>query len=386
MSLPWEQENIAPNLATLARLRRGDHLSVLKEGENTEGDTFVHGNRGLRARFKIEGKARQAFVRSKKGESILEDEQYLRPLIRFFRAAVDAWGRHQVTGDQVSGGFRGLENLRQTYANDTTRRAKMDQIIEAVRREMRGIRVEGVFLEPGERQVVLGSQNFPGMRQRILEIITAATDNALLLEEYKTGVTKEFLDAVYGNDAKPQKATNVPIGNFSYVRKHMGVCGQFHKDGHARTGVRLRGARITCSKEDLAQLFQFTNRDEGLLFATSQAANQGSVGAVPALLLTKGGRDGQREVPLIQIGADRVFPNMGAGHCNITKNGNQIVVTIDLQYDGNVLGFGTGPEGPKPLAEFGITQIGIRISVRLGHAGDRIELELIESTLRITTN
>jgi len=62
------------------------------------------------------------------------------------------------------------------------------------------------------------------------------------------------------------------------------------------------------------------------------------------------------------------------------------VVTVDLQYDGNVLGFGTGPEGPKPLSQFGITNIGIRIAVRLGRTGDRIDLQLTESTLRITTN
>src|SRR6476661_1924764 len=118
MSLPWEPQNIAPNLATLARLRRGDHLSVLKEGENTDGGTYTQGDRGLRALFKIQGKFKQSFVRSKKGESILEDEQYKRPLIRFFRAAVDAWGRHLTTGDHVMAAFRGLESLRATYAND----------------------------------------------------------------------------------------------------------------------------------------------------------------------------------------------------------------------------------------------------------------------------
>ena len=64
MSLPWDAENIAPNLETLSRLRRGDHLSVLKDGENTDGDTYTRGGRGLRSHFKIEGKFRQAFVRT----------------------------------------------------------------------------------------------------------------------------------------------------------------------------------------------------------------------------------------------------------------------------------------------------------------------------------
>jgi hypothetical protein len=387
MSLPWEPQNIAPNLATLARLRRGDHLSVLKEGENTEGE-YVLGDRGLRALFKIQGKFKQSFVRSKKGESILEDEQYKRPLIRFFRAAVDAWGRHLTTGDHVMGAFRGLENLRQTYAKDEGRRAKMDEILAALRRELRGIRVEGVFLEPGEREVVLGSQSFPGMRQRILEIITDSF-GAGVVEEYDTGVTKEFLDAVYGEDAKPQKATTMPIGDVSYVRKSMGVCKQYHLDCHVRTGAKLLGKRISCSKADLHELYEFTDSDEGLLFATSQLASQAGVPGVPALLFNQGGRDGQAKVPLIQTGGQRVIPNMGSGGCEITKSGSQIVLSNEQQFDGSVMGFpvdGMDLGQGKPLSDFGITHIGIRISAKLRRAGDRIEVELHESTLRITTS
>jgi len=387
MSLPWEPQNIVPNLVTLAGLRRGHHLSVLKEGQNTEGETYTHGDRGLRALFKIQGKFKQSFVRSKKGESILEDEQYLRPLIRFVRAAVDAWGRHLTTGDRVMGAFRGLENLRQTYLNDEARRAKMDEILAAVSREMRGIRVEGVFLEPGEHQVILGSHSFPAMRQRILEIIRSATD-AMVTEEYERGVTKDFLDAVYGENANPQPATTMPLGDVSYVRKSMGVCRQFYRDAQEGTGVDLGGAMKKCTKADLRELFEFVNRDEGLLFATSQLATQGGVGGVPAMLFGQGGRDGQAKVPLIQTGGDRVMIVMGEGHCAITKFGNQIVVSIELQYAGNVDGFPVGdgnPGLPKPLTEFGITHIGIRVSVRLWRAGNRIEMALVETTLRITT-
>ena len=277
MSLPWDAENIAPNLETLSRLRRGDHLSVLKDGENTDGDTYTRGGRGLRSHFKIEGKFRQAFVRTKKGESILEDEQFLLPLTRFFRAAVDAWGRHQVTGDDVIGGCRGLENLAGTYAGDQARRAKINEIIQAVRRELRGIRVEGVFLAPGERNLVLGDQNFRGMRQRILDIISEGKDNPGLLNEYSKGVDQDFLDAVFGKNAVPQKATTLPVGDMSYTRQSMGVCTQYHLDGHVRTGVKLRGERISCSQEDIAKLFQFCDRDEGLMYAVSQMASQAGV-------------------------------------------------------------------------------------------------------------
>ncbi len=128
MSLPWEPDNIVPNLGTLARLRRDDHLSVLKEG-NTEGESFVQGIRGLRAHFKIEGKIRQSFVRSKKG---------------------------------------GIDSRR-----------------------------------------------------------------------------------------LPQKATTVPIGNFPNKRTSMGVCWQFHRDGTEGTGIFLRGARSTCSKEDLKGFYRW---------------------------------------------------------------------------------------------------------------------------------
>lgn len=385
MSLPWDPQNIPPNLATLARLRRGDHLSVLKEGENTGGDTYTHGDRGLRALFKIQGKFKQSFVRSKKGESILEDDQYKRPLIRFFRAAVDAWGRHQTTGDDVMGAFRGLENLRQTYANDQARRAKMDEILVAIRRELRGIRVEGVFLEPGERQVILGSQSFPGMRQRILEIVTTA-EGAGPRQEYDVGVTNEFLEAVYGKNPQRQNATIMPIGNFSYFRKSMGVCEQFHKDGHVRTGVKLAGTRISCSKEDLRQLYEYTNRDEGLLFATSQLANQAGVSGVANLLFGQGGRDGQAKVPLLQSGGERIMFSMGPGNCNITKQSGQIVVSNEQQFDGSVMAFSVNGDGAmKPLSDFGITHIGIRISVKLRRVANRIDVELHESTLRITT-
>src|SRR5689334_12426283 len=117
MPLPWDQQHLATNLATLARLRRGDHLSVLKEGENTDVDNYTQGDRGLRSEFKIQSQITQSFVRSKKGESILEDRQYLIPLTTLFAEAVAAWSRSMagITGARIMTAIRGLENLRQTY-------------------------------------------------------------------------------------------------------------------------------------------------------------------------------------------------------------------------------------------------------------------------------
>jgi hypothetical protein len=387
MSLPWDQPNIQPNLTTLSRLRRGDHLSVLKEGENTDGDYSV-GNRGLRALFKIQGKFKQSILRSKKGESILEDDQYLRPLTRFFQAAVAEWGRHQVTGDLVSSAFRGLEALRQTYASDQARAAKMDQIITAVLRELPGIRVEGVFFIPGDHEVIMGEQNFPGIRQRILEIITAGND-AMVTEEYKDGVTKEFLDAIYGVNPKAQKATTMPLGNFSYVRKHSGVCRQFYRDAHQGTSTTLNGVRTSCSREDLRTLFEFVDRDDGLLYATSQIATQAGVAGAATILFAQGGRDGRTNVPLIRSGGDRVMFGIGGGGCNITRHQGQILISCEIEVRGDMMGFSvdprTGPSPPQALSLYGINHIGILISAVVRRAGNRIAVELREATLRITT-
>lgn len=388
MSLPWDAENIAPNLEILSRLRRGDHLSVLKDGENTEGETYSRGGRGLRSRFKIEGKMTQAFVRTKKGESILENEQYLYPLTRFFRAAVDAWGRHQVTGVQVMGGSRGLENLAGTYANDQTRRAKINEIIQAVRRELRGVRVEGIFLVPGERKLILGDQNFSGMRQRILDVVSEGKDNPGLMNEYNTDVDQVFLDAVFGKNAVSQKATALPVGDLSYRRQSMGVCAQYHLDGHVRTGVKLRGARISCSQEDLAKLYQFVNRDEGLMYAVSQVANQAGVPSLLSTMLLEGGRDGATKVPLIQIGGERLIPVFGRGGSNITKSGNAIVISAKFQWQGNdnaCTRQGMVMSDVKPLVEFGISSMVVQFAVALQRTGNRITMEVHESTLRIVT-
>ena len=386
MSLPWEPDNLSSNLNTLARLRRGELLSVLKEGENTDQGTYGRGNnRGLRARFKIEGKMTQSFVRSKKGESILEDDQYLIPLTRVFQAAIEAWNHREISGDLVRAAARGLEVLRQTYSNDRTRHDKMTQIIQIVDREVRGVHVEGVFFEPGERLMVIGSQAFPALRQRILEIITGGNDR--LNEEYTQGVTQGFLDAIYGKNAPLQNPTKLPVGDIpNYRRKSMGVCQQFHRDAHQGPGVKLDGERITCSQEHLQRLYQFTNSDEGLLFATSQVASQACVGGVANIILTSGGRDGQTPVPLIQIGPERVFPNFPptGQYQNITKDGNQVVVSASRQFTGNDLGFGTAE--PKPLIDFGISHISFVVSVRLKRVGNRIELNLTDSTLRITTS
>ncbi len=386
MSLPWEPDNLESNLTTLSILRRGELLSVLKEGENTDQGTYGRGNnRGLRARFKIEGKMRQSFVRSKKGESVLEDDQYLIPLTRVFQEAVKAWQSQRITGDKVRAAVRGLNVLRKTYSYDTTRRDKMTEIIQIVDREVRGVHVEGVFFEPGERLMVLGSQAFPAMRQRILQIITEG--NERLDEEYTAGVTQDFIEAIYGKNAPRQNPTKLPVGNTqNYRRKSMGVCQQFHRDAHQGPGVKLDGERITCSQEHLQRLYQFTNSDEGLLFATSQVASQACVGGVANIILTSGGRDGQTPVPLIQIGPERVFPNFPptGQYQNITKDGNQVVVSASRQFTGNDLGFGTAE--PKPLIDFGISHISFVVSVRLKRVGNRIELNLSDSTLRITTS
>lgn len=386
MSLPWDAENIAPNLETLCSLHGGDHLSVLKEGENTDGETYTLNGRGLRARFKIERKMRQSFVRSKKGETIRDDEQYLYPLIRFFRAAVSAWGRNQVSSDLVMGGFQGLKTLQRTYASKRTRKAKIDEIVQAVGQQLRGIHVEGIYLEHGESNFILGEQQLPGIRQWIMEELSDGDEK--LREEYSLGVDQEFISAVFGPKADPQAPTIVPVGRFAYTRHAMGVCRQFHRDAHEGGGVLLDGVKVNCRSESLANFYKFLSRDEGLLFAVSQLSTQAGVAGMATLVLMKGGSDGQTRLPLIQCGFERLQPNIGKGNSHVSKLGNSILIESTLEIPGSAQTFaraGWEMRGPLPLRDFGVASIRAEFAVTLQRQGNRIDIQLHRATLRIVT-
>src|SRR5262245_26733726 len=71
--LPWQTpELIRHNLGVLARLKLGEKLSVLKDGEGSGGYENLgrHGH-GLRERFQVSS---SAHARSKKGETIKNRE------------------------------------------------------------------------------------------------------------------------------------------------------------------------------------------------------------------------------------------------------------------------------------------------------------------------
>jgi hypothetical protein len=383
LSFPWDPENIAPNLQTLSNLHRGDHLSVLKDGENTGEGTYTLNGRGLRARFQIEKKMKQAFVRSKKGETILDDEQYLYPLIRFFRAAFGAWGRKQVSSDLVMAGFHGLETLQRTYAGDQSRKAKMAEIVQVVRQQLRGILVEGIYLEQGESNLILGEQEWPGMRQWIMEKLSESNEG--LREEYSEGVDQEFINKVFGPEAEPKPPTFVPMGNFAYKRHAMGVCRQFRRDAHlGKSMVSLGGLAVTCSSESLARLYEFVIRDEGLLFAVSQLSSQSGVACLSTYVLNQGGLDGQKRVPLIQFGFERLLPSIGKGESHISKLSDAILVKSKIDIPGSVQ-TPTTDGSDHPLRYYGVASISAEFAVTLERKGNRIEMQLYQATLRIVT-
>jgi len=383
MSLPWDPENIQPNLRTLSRLHRGEHLSVLKEGENLDTGTYTLNGRGLRSRFKIEGKLKPSFVRTKKGETILNDQQYFYPLKQFFAEAASAWGRNQISSDLLKAGYDGLKKLRDTYANDQTYKVKFEEILQVIESELRGIRVRGISLEQGESNLILGEQQFPGMRQWIMNKIMESSST--LIEEYATDVNKNFMKVIFG-DAKPRR-TRIPIGGFDYERQAMGVCWQYHRDAHQGTGVRLEGAQINCSTVNLAKLFKFVNEDDGLMFAVSQVATQGSVSGMANHLLHHAGKEGDRNVPLIQFGYERLLFNMGGGFCNISKLGNRILVSSTFAIAGNA---GTTSQSARSermgtAREFGVSSIRTEFAATLQRTGNTIDIQLHKAILCIAT-
>ncbi len=394
MPLPWEQPHRAANLKTLGRLRRGDHLSVLKEGQNTDADNYDYalGNRGLRDEFKIQHQITQSFVRSKKGESILVDEQYLIPLTNLFAAAVTAWSRNEngITGALIKNAVRGLENLRQTYTGE--RRAKMDEILDQVRRLVGGIRVAGVFFDPGDHQTIRGEEQFPGMRERIIELVPLGFNDTNMQQEL--AVDAQFLNAAFGRNLAPQIPTILPIAGGPYYRRRAsGVCKQFDTDSN-RELASLNGRFIKCNPRDIRSLHEFLGRDDGLLFAVSQIATQSCIPGIPTFLFNMGGRERNRNVALIQTGDHWIIPGQdqqnpyerGNTRCDITRSGEWILISNEQKFNGNSQALDQH-DTPHRLSDFGIRELRIRIEIRTRRPplSERIVWELHDFMLRITT-
>lgn len=392
--MPWTPTNLVPNLITLRNLRRGDHLSVLKEGENVGSVSGARGNRGLRSRFKIErGFRKFRGVGEKKGESILEDDQYLRPLSTLFAVAADAFFRSQVSASQLMGAYQGLLELQKTIqaTGDQPRIRKMAQIIQAVRDKLPMNLMNGLFLERGQHKFSLGQHISPEVTQKMIDTVKAV-GNANVVNERQTNVTPELITAVYGNSL-PSNAepTWVPITEHQYTRQGIGVCHQFWRDAHEGTGVTLNWTRLTCSAGDLRRFLAFCNNDEGLMFAVSQAANQGALTGAPTMILNSGARDNNNPAPLIQAQGERVFFTFGGGGGNIGKQGGDITVTTVVNLDGNQPAFsfrngGIDPDSVKnKLLDFGISNFKFTLGLKLRRSGNAIEMSLYRAEYVITT-
>ena len=393
MSLPWDTVNLVPNLVTLSNLRRGDHLSVLKEGENVGSVGSSKGNRGLRARFKIKRGIGRKMVSSKKGESILEDDQYLGPLSTFFIVAVEAFFRNQVTATQLMGGYQGLLELKRTYeaTGDQTRIRKMNEIARTVRENLPMALMDGVFMEPGQHRFVLGKHISPAMAQQMIDTVKA-TDNEYVKKEREANVTPELIEEVYGSSLPSTAApTWVPITEHSYTRQGIGVCHQFWRDAHEGSGITLERTRLSCSAPDLIRFLAFCDGDEALMFAVSQAANQGSLTGSPTMLLNRGATENMNPVPLIHARGERVFFTIGGGGADISKLGGQIVVTTVLNFDGNQPAFSVRngdldqSTGKSKLLDFGISYFKLTMALKFRRSGGRIEMDLHQAEFLITT-
>src|SRR5438094_6719950 len=116
MAYPWDVPNVRPNLTVLAKLRAGDTLSVLKSGQGSVMKGYLgRGGRGLREIFDVQtGGLFQGMERTKKGETLLDDEQYLKPLTKVFRAAAEMWTYHinAIPKREIKAAFEGVCRMR----------------------------------------------------------------------------------------------------------------------------------------------------------------------------------------------------------------------------------------------------------------------------------
>jgi hypothetical protein len=397
MSLPWDQANLLPNLQTLSRIQPGDRLSVLKDGENV-GSHNGNGKRGLRDRFVIKGKFKHGVTSLIKGEKLADDGAYLDPLETLFREAVRG-----VAGSRSSNGtplraahvqlaYEGLKRLRDGYKGD--KNAKADEIVGRVRAV-----VAPLVCEPGG--VRTWDLVASGHRFALRAWLMNNPNNPDLAQEHPlTGNDlTTFVTAVYGAGAAPQPPTQAPSTNQRYQRAGTGVCKVFWGDGIDRSSVTVNGTALvagdlTQAAASVRNLYQRLNRDEGLLFAVSQLANQAGVASLPAHLLahtTYANYQQGRFVPLVVHRGKEVIPSVGYGTVDLTwPQGPQgsVRLTVETSFSGTtscaeledgVIGSG------RSLAEYAVSRVDLRIAVDVSRLGSRIDLAVAKAKLKLTS-
>ena len=304
-NLPWDDENVAPNLLTLSRLRSGDKLSVLSSSANpglAQFENLGEGNRGLRARFDIQrggiSKLKQKWERSKKGEDILIDNQYLIPLRNLFTRARALFiaGQRGISLINIQNAYNGLSNMVMTFQrdNDSRRGMKMIAIQQVLSPLIPSERDrEVIALKRGSQlhNVFLYTRIWPNLNNTALEFLNM-DNNATGRTEQGVGETLSTLNpnVTLGDitdviDEMPEmfrltQATTLPTLTAPYTRQGLGVCRQFIRDLDGRP-PNLNGTPMKRTWEGLRDLLIELRGDEGMFFLVSQLCSQHGLPAFP---------------------------------------------------------------------------------------------------------
>ncbi len=300
MPLPWDDVNVGPNLLTLSRLRSGDKLSVLSSNANPGVAQFQNlgkGNRGLRHRFDIQKggfwKLKQALERGKKGENILEDNQYLTPISRIFDRARALFiaGQQGIQLTAIKNAYNGIGNMLMTYKNENDNAAVMKVI--AIQQL-----ISPMIPTEGDRNVIVlrrGSQIldlfqyariWPDLNGTVIQFLDVSTNANVNTDEGIGVVPLTALNVTQGVIQQViletpamfriSERTILPTMTASYVRQGLGVCKQFLQDWLRHPPI-LDGEEMGRNWGDLRKLFMALASDEGMFFLVSQLTCQAGV-------------------------------------------------------------------------------------------------------------
>ncbi len=293
MGLPWDEANVPRNLKVIASLRSGDKLSVLKKGANpTYFSNLGKKGRGLREIFdRQQGgfwAGKRGLERSRKGETLLQDKQYLIPLVSIFQAAVRMW--HQGQGVQpldIANAFRGLERMKSTYLKSSLQhRQKMQQILSTINPLIPRVGASRCIpIKKGKTVNLLKQKELAGIKTFFAGFLNSP-DNAGFSQEQNA--TNTELQSVFGT-AQPSQAapTRIPTnGGMQYTRQMLGVCRQFIMDNHRNPGWLGKNRLPKNGVDSTKALYQALSGDEAMLFLVSQLVNQAGIEALISDVLT----------------------------------------------------------------------------------------------------
>ena len=365
---PWDSKNLERNLAALAKLNDKNHLRVLKAASKSSQKKLPLSEvkivrpsskfrreklRVLRHDFKIVAKGKE-----KTGESVLNDNLYATPIKRIFQAAL----KNKFAHKKIEHAFDGLIRWQGSFKNvDELNKAK--EILQNISDLLPPEFMYKVMSVLGEYRWQTKTWN-----HHIIKMISQPR-NRYLCEEYQNDklCPKKMIKAIFG--AKPSnQVTDSPVTSTKYSRKGIGVCTQFGADCIQRSGALLNGNPIQVKKEpnSLQQLFDLTDRDEGLMWVVSQIVNQASLGAVPFFLINGAA---QNDNPFL------ILPNSKRLRVLATKRGFRIDIrskkkgvlnlTCEHIFDKTTLVVPNERGDPRPLSDFRINSVKVIVGVEV---------------------